>query len=310
MKTRQKLLVCTAAAAFSSSSQAWIITPPSSSRIYSQSHSRSPVARHSSLFSPREASSLPVPWTTSTTTAIPLTTRTPSRLYSSSRRNDDDNTNEKKGVSGFLSKVGKKVLPTKWGTKFFGSEEEKAKLARKKEIQEEVSGNLNTMLKGAPLGIRMLGKMVSPLMSKAAATMAEAMAEQQRATEDLLEEVRVYILNDPEARDLLGDTISVGAPIQQSSSTMNVNGKAQSRVELAFPVNGSKGSGVARLLASRQDGISQLLLEAGGRLITVSLAKKTFSGSTLSGYKKSSSRRPADDDNIIEAEIIEKTPKE
>jgi ribosomal protein L16 Arg81 hydroxylase len=58
-----------------------------------------------------------------------------------------------------------KVLPTK----LFGSDEEKRKLQRRKEVGDQVSGGFNDMLKNdilkdAPLGVRMMGKMISRLM--------------------------------------------------------------------------------------------------------------------------------------------------
>merc|ERR1712100_83243 len=80
-----------------------------------------------------------------------------SRLYFSSQRDGE-------GAYGFLSKVGsavKSALPTKW----FGSEEEKLQLQRRKEVRQQVSGGLDEMLRDAPLGMRMMGKMISPLMS-------------------------------------------------------------------------------------------------------------------------------------------------
>jgi hypothetical protein len=148
----------------------------------------------------------------------------------------------------------------------------------------------------------MIGKMISPIMRKVASSLAETMAAQQRTTEALLDDARGYLMRDPDVTRLLGEPISVGTPFSQSSSTTSINGKTQSRVELGVPVSGSIDSGVARLFAT-QDGISQLQVEAGGRTINVSLSKQQWSSSSSRG---SFSSRSDSDDNIIEAEIIDK----
>jgi len=206
---------------------------------------------------------------------------------------------------GFLSKIGKKVksfLPTK----IFGSEEEKQKLARKKEYKEQVTGGLDAMLKDAPLGMRMMGKMISPLVSSVASNLADAMAEQQRTTEGLMDDARGYLMGDSAVSNLIGEPISLGAPFSQSSSTTSINGQTQTRVELGMPVSGSRGSGTVRVLAS-QNGIEQMQLDAAGQRINVSLSRK---GSTSSSpYGSSSSQRGKGDDNIIEAEVIDKDTK-
>jgi hypothetical protein len=57
-------------------------------------------------------------------------------------------------------------------------------------------------------------------------------------------------------------------------------------------------------MLATQDGISQLQVEAGGRTISVSLSKQQLSSS-----RGSFSSRSDSDDNIIEAEIIDKKSK-
>jgi hypothetical protein len=214
---------------------------------------------------------------------------------------------EKKGLLSKASDAVKSVLPTKW----FGSKEEKQELQRRKDVRDEISGGLNEILKDAPLPVKMIGKMLKPLMSKVAATLAETVAEQQRTTEAMLEDARGYLMFDPAVTKLLGEPIRIGTPFAQSSSTTSINGKTQSRVELSLPVSGSRDSGVVRIVAS-QEGISQLQVEAGGRSVNVSLKKKGWSSSgsaSSSSGSGSSYSLPRDDDNIIEAEIIDKKTK-
>jgi Cytochrome oxidase complex assembly protein 1 len=215
------------------------------------------------------------------------------RLYSSS---DND--------EGFLSRIGKaakNLLPKN----LFGNEEEKNKLARKKEYRDEVSGGLEAMLKDAPLGVRMMGKLITPLVSSLASNLADAMAEQQRTTEGIMDDARAYLKGDPSVSALLGEAIQLGAPFSQSTSSSSINGQTQTRVELAMPVQGSRGSGTVRLLAT-QDGIAQLQLDASGRRLDVKLTRR---GSASSSFGRSSPSRINGDDNIIEAEVIEKDTK-
>lgn len=199
-----------------------------------------------------------------------------------------------KNDNSFLIKVGKSVksfLPATW---FQSEEEKKAQLERKK-VQDEISGGLAEILKDAPLPIRMLGKMVEPLLSSALSGMAETFAEQQAKVESLLNEARLYLEADDNVKNELGETVQIGTPFSQSSSSSNINGKTMSRVELAFPVTGSRSSGIAQLM-STGDGIQSLKLQTGGRVIDVNRTKRRR-------------RMPTDDDNIIEAEIIDKNTK-
>jgi hypothetical protein len=279
---RKNLLYFTAAAALSSSSQAWVITPT----VHLQRRhmlTSIPTAASLSLVTRRELFSA-------------KQENRATRMHFSSQKNNE----EKKGL---LSKAGsavKSVLPTKW----FGTKEEKQELQRRKEVRDEISGGLNEILKDAPLPVKMIAKLVAPLMSGIASTLAATMADQKRTTEALLEDARGYLMGDPAVTSALGEPISVGNPFSQSSSTTSINGKIQSRMEMAMPVSGSRGSGVARILAT-QEGISQLQVEVGGSSINVSLKKQGLSSSG----RGSSYSSPRDDDNIIEAEIIDKETK-
>lgn len=207
------------------------------------------------------------------------------------------------GQGGIVSKiknVARKFLPTK----IFGTTEEKEKLARRKELKSQVSGNLNEALRGAPMGIQMMGRVFGPLVSSVASRLAETVAEQQKATEGLLDDASRYLVNDPSVTNLLGEPISLGAPFSQASSTSSINGKSQTRIDLALPVSGSRSSGTVRIVAT-QDGISQMQLDAGGQRLSVSLQAPRFSKGPTSGFPS----RTNGDDNIIEAEIIDKETK-
>jgi hypothetical protein len=277
-RSKMRVMSIAAAAALSTttSAQAWVLMP---------------THAHRNKQLPPTSPSLYTPFAPASTTT---------RLYQSSPLRRRDNSSDDKDGGGFFGKLGKAAksfLPTK----LFGSEEEKAKLARKREVKDQVTGSMDEMLKGAPLGVRMMGKMVAPLMGNLASTMAEGFAEQQRTTEALLDDAREYILGDPAVTQAMGTPIQMGAPFSQSSSMSSVNGKTQSRIELALNISGPKRAGIARILAT-EGGISQLLVESGGKVFNVNLASK----GRRSSKTKSFGSRGGGDDNIIEAEIIDK----
>ena len=194
-----------------------------------------------------------------------------------------------------LKNAAKSVLPSSW----FQSEKEKKAALERKRVQDEVSGGLREMLKDAPLPIRMMGSMITPLMSSVMSGLAETMANQQEEVDSILRSAKSYLLADEAVGRLLGEPISVGAPFSQSSSSASINGETTTKVQLGFPVNGSRSSGVAQV-SSTNGQVQQLQLQANGRVINVSL---------------SSSKRPkkfvqSSDDNVLDAEIIEKDTKQ
>jgi len=212
------------------------------------------------------------------------------RLYT----NLSNNNNSGKKKDNIFKRAAKKLLPS-----IFSSEEEqRAELARK-ETKAKVKGGIQELLKDAPLPIRMMGNMLSPLLSQAATQMSEAVAEQQQTMEQVMDDTRAYLLVDEVALQALGEPIHVGNPFSQSSSTTIINGQRTVKLALGFPVNGSRASGTVQAQATDQ-GIQQLLLQVNGRTINVGLSKRSGLRSSR-GIGKNHM-----DDNIIEAEIIEK----
>ncbi|GAX16779.1 hypothetical protein FisN_21Hh227 [Fistulifera solaris] len=227
----------------------------------------------------------------------PLSPRTDVVSYHSlqSRR---FSSSQEEGILGGLKKMAKKVLPSSW----FQSEQEKKAAIERKRVNDEFKGGLQEMLKDAPLPIRMVGSMVAPMLSSAMSGLAETMAEQQQAVSNVQEDAKAYLLADPAVARLLGDgPIQLGAPFSQSSSTSSINGKTTSQVEIAFPVQGSMASGIVR--ASSANGtLQQLILQASGASIAVSLSSRTPRASSFRSGKANNKGK----DDIIEAEIIDK----
>lgn len=225
---------------------------------------------------------------------LPTRTSSPTTRHFSSRNNND---NDDKGGGGWLDTItntAKSILPSTW----FQSEKEKQKAIERQRVRDEVNGGLQQMLKDAPLPIRMMGSMVGPLMSSAMSSMAESMAEQQKTVEEYMAQARMALQADEAVTRVLGEPVQVGAPFSQSSSTQSINGQTTTRVEIGFPVNGPRESGMAQLSAT-QDGLQRLTVQAAGRQISVNL------NAPRGGPRKFSSRSDNKDD-VIEAEIIDK----
>ena len=269
--SRKKALLLTAAAALST-------TLPTSSAFVAQPPRNPTIAQ-----------SLPIVHSNSNNNR-PLQ----SRLYSSQRNSDDEG-----GILGGLKKAAKSILPSSW----FQSEKEKKAAIQRQRMKEEVTGGLQEVLKDAPFPVRMMGKMMGPLMSNMMSGLAETMAEQQEQVDQVLADTKTYLMADPAVGRLLGDgAIQVGTPFSQSSSSSTINGQTTTRVEIAMPVTGSRSSGVAQAVSSNGR-LDRLVLQADGRTINVSMASKT---PRSSAFRSASSKR---DDDIIEAEIIEKESK-
>jgi len=230
--------------------------------------------------------------------------------------NNNKNRNELFGFRRAVKRVARKVLPTKW----FGTPEEKEALVRKQEVNDRMRGELDKMVKGAPLPVQAFVKYVAaPLMGKIAAKVAEASIRQQETMEAILDEVRELLGNDPSIVGLLGTPIQIGKPFQQRSGATVINGRRQMRTEFSMEISGPLHNGVCRVVATNE-GIGQLLVESNGKVYNVDLTSEgNFFSPSSSSSSSSSSRRPSaskgrsaafrNNDNVIEAEIIDKETK-
>ncbi len=232
---------------------------------------------------------------------------TTTRTFFSSR-NDHNNHNDENKKNSIKDKI-KKFIPSFLKPKSMLTKREQTK----QETKQNISSSIDTVLKDAPLGIRMMGKMISPILSSVAGNLAEAMEEQSRQMEDMLNDARMYIVSDRDAVNALGEPVEVGSPFSQSSSSMNVNGRTSSRINASFEVRGSRSGGVATMDAT--DGkLSRLILNVNGRNINIGLTTSaSVSGTTSSGSRSSSKsssgigkNRGFSEDDIIDAEFVEK----
>lgn len=174
------------------------------------------------------------------------------------------------------------------------------------------------MLKDAPLGIRMMGKLMTPVVGNLVSGMAAAMEEQQQQMSDIIVDAKSYIVQDPEAAELLGEPVEIGNPFSQSSSTMTINDKTQSSLQASMEVRGNRGAGVATISAI--DGrIDNLFLNINGRNIAVDITKRAaFNQGDYEYASKQSGKhsggqgrnRNKNMDNVIDAEFVDKKGSE
>lgn len=194
-------------------------------------------------------------------------------------------------------------------------------ITKKEQTKQDVSSSIDTMLKDAPLGVRMMGKMVKPLISSVAGNLAQAMEEQTRSMNEVLDNARDLIVRDGRAIEFLGEPIEVGSPFSQSSSSISVNGKTSSSIQATVEVRGSRGTGVATISAT--DGqIQSLNLNVAGRNIPIDTIPSanasadswtSSSSSSSQSFVGSKSKRSdglgtnsRGDDNIIDVEFVDK----
>ena len=145
-------------------------------------------------------------------------------------------------------------------------------------------------------GIRgMFDRLLNPyatsfgMMKRVNNEMKRSMTAEQQSSARLLSDARDILLNDIAVKNMLGTDISLGTPISRTSSSSTVNGQTRSRLELVIPVSGSANTGRICLTAD-QDGIMQLELDVGGRLVNIPLNR----------------RRWNEDDDVIDANVLDR----
>jgi len=240
--------------------------------------------------------------TPGTVLRVPFGIIRPSRdvrsIHFSSNNEDDES---------FFSKL-KNVIP------FTNKNKSKSKTV-KKQVKDELSTSIDRLLKDAPLGVKVLGKMIAPLLGSAVSNIAEAVAEQGRLMEDLQSEARTYLVSDPRVLELIGEPIELGVPLSQSSSISTINGVKTTRVNTNFEVRGRWGSGMVAMEATEK-GIERLSLNTDGKNIDITLSKSAnvgynanYSSGSTSNNKSGGTlgkNRNIGKDDIIDVEFEEK----
>lgn len=222
------------------------------------------------------------------------------RLFSSLFDNNDNNKRNKgKGLLNKIVETSKSFLPKSWLSKN-DEQKESQIIGRRNDDGRDIEKGISALLKNTPFPVRMLGKMIAPIVS----SMAEQLSEQSRVLDDVLVEAQNMILLDSKATTALGGrSIEFGSPFSQSSSTVSINGKSTTNIKASFPVQGPVSSGIVSVSASGSK-IDSLTLEVAGRYYYIDLVQKNkFSQSSSTRIGKNSKVR---EDDIIDAEFVEK----
>mmetsp|Transcript_8945 Transcript_8945/g.10441 ORF Transcript_8945/g.10441 Transcript_8945/m.10441 type:complete len:291 (-) Transcript_8945:2-874(-) len=232
-----------------------------------------------------------------------------SRIYSSSRNNDEDESNG--GSLSYTDKAKSKVKS------FFPFLKKDKKIDQSELAKKNISTGIDTMLKDAPLAVRLMGKIISPIIGKLAGTMAKTMEEQSRQLDDCLDDARNFIIKDGLGARELGEPVVVGRPFNQSSSSMSMNGQTKSNVQAQFEVQGSVGTGIASMNASDGkiltlnvvvNGENYSIDVDGGQSKTEVMGDGTGTGSWKS-QKSLGKNQNIDTNDIIDVEFTDKVEK-
>jgi hypothetical protein len=114
--------------------------------------------------------------------------------------------------------------------------------------------------RGASFPVRAVGNMISFGVGK-------AMGKEGRKVEVLLKDAQRLIRADETVCYILGEPLTTGRMLSQSSSKVTVNGKTRIEIEASFQVKGSRQSGIATMVANKyqKGGIEWLRVHIGRR---------------------------------------------
>ena len=170
---------------------------------------------------------------------------------------------EKEG-NGLLSSISTGLM------KMFGQDEESK---RRKAQKAELNRGIDEMFKGTGLA----GGIMAGIAKKVGGAVMDSLKDGMSA----IAEVQSRVQQAVELDGSLGSNVRIGMHIQQSSSTMNLNGIVTKNVSLVFPVEGSRGRGQVQCDASISGSDNSdvnfrsiVLITADGRQINVKGPKR------------------------------------
>lgn len=224
----------------------------------------------------------------------------------------------------------KAVLPKRWTQ----SKEERQMQLTKTSLKNDINGNLTQILKDAPRSVRIIGKVLIPVISGIAASATNQLQSQnqtikglvneqikevkrefqeqfeeenrkKRRIDLLLSDAKIYIMADPTAREALGERIVDVSFISQCSNTVIINGNTSTFIPLfQFFVVGTKEQGFVAMKAT-DNGITSMSINMPSRSELIYITPSTSSTGILKGLearlKESSIYAP---DDIIDVELI------
>ncbi|GMI43793.1 hypothetical protein TrCOL_g4574 [Triparma columacea] len=101
--------------------------------------------------------------------------------------------------------------------------------------EEKVRETIDKATAGAPPIVKLLGKLVTPLINKVATSAAKMQAD----VEETLAKARLLMLNNKELEAILGQPLTTSMPMTTGVHSVNINGKAVAQVTMQFQVMGN-----------------------------------------------------------------------
>eukprot|EP00793_Prasinoderma_coloniale_P000168 PRCOL_00005677-RA len=128
--------------------------------------------------------------------------------------------------------------------KWKGEREEKELVKRAREKQSAQIDKVSEELFGGGL----MGKLAGGLFKSAFNTLSEAAAEATKGVKEAYDEAAFAVENSDAVRDALGAPVQCSPPMQQSSSSSNINGVQTQNVGLGFVAQGARGQAQVRAI--------------------------------------------------------------
>mmetsp|Transcript_9042 Transcript_9042/g.11759 ORF Transcript_9042/g.11759 Transcript_9042/m.11759 type:complete len:256 (-) Transcript_9042:324-1091(-) len=216
--------------------------------------------------------------------------QTPNVIHSYSRTilNNKAQILMKEGDEGFF----KKTLGS-----IFGGKGKSDSLAPTRKRKSELDSAIDTLLKDAPLPVKIAGGLIKGV----AGVMGAMVAETQDDVALVLDEAEKAMRFDPKVESILGNQVRCSSPFSQSYSSMNINGKVSKQISLQVGIEGSKASGTASISATTDSTgsikLNQLLLSTPAGGINVEVLSYNGRGSSTTSSRG--------DPGIVDVDVIE-----
>jgi len=261
--------------------------------------------------------------------ALQRTTRATTSLWVVSKNKKDRVVGAVGNIGKVLKFATKAVLPKRW----FRSQEEKQSYFQKTALRKDITGNLTTILDDAPSLVRVVGKVLIPMIANLAITATKQLeAQNQTVTsviqeklefakrkfqeqvedeqrkkqwvEHLLDEAKALLLTDPIARAALGESIVKVEVSNIVSNTAIIDGKTNTFVPIfAFFVVGSKDQGFVSLKATHNGITSMSLTMTNAETIPIN-PSMTASARKVHQEMLALNKTRRDPDDYIDIELI------
>lgn len=175
---------------------------------------------------------------------------------------DPNQTHDKSVLAKAADKV-KSLLPLQFRAKDDATR--RGELERRRQ-RTEIHQAMKQAFRGAPLPVRAVGNMISSGVGK-------VMGKEGRKVESLLTDAQRLIAADETMCYVLGEPITTGRMLSQSSSTVTINGKKSIEIKASFEVKGSHQSGIATMVANKyqKGGIEMLRVHVGRKSYDVGI---------------------------------------